>query len=253
MVKSLADCFKALWDLAIDELSEASGTKGPTVGIVEYEVASALPGERASYRWNDGSPSIRLFVESPAPAPSQPDLSRAQVDLFTLAHELGHFAVDRKCEVTTAARDRLASGKGTGSDALSVLSEEREAWDAAQTFLSRVECLDVESLRRVRDAALATYTAGLRPLLPRHEGSAASAQSDTTPRATERYFERVRATAPEARLKRAFELSDRVREATMADVERRMPNASRAELEVAFMRRVYGDQIAARFAARRAR
>lgn len=79
-----------------------------------------------------------------------------------------------------------------------------------------------------------------------HDGSRAAEQQDTTPKALARYLERVRNTPPRERLARAFALSNRVRAATMSDVERSMPGASRNELAVAFVRRVYGETLAAR-------
>ncbi len=82
-----------------------------------------------------------------------------------------------------------------------------------------------------------------------HEG-ARSQLSDTTPRARQRYIERLRATPPRERLARALRLSEQVREATLADVRRQHPTASEEEVAVAFVRRVYGDRLADRFAAR---
>jgi hypothetical protein len=84
-----------------------------------------------------------------------------------------------------------------------------------------------------------------------HEGSVSLQLDDTTPRAMKRYLERLRATPPRQRLERALRLSERVRDATMADVRRQHPNAPEAELAVVFLRRVYGDAIADRFAAHR--
>jgi hypothetical protein len=86
-----------------------------------------------------------------------------------------------------------------------------------------------------------------------HEGAASVQLSDTTPRALQRYLERLRATPPRQRLERALRLSEQVREATMTDVRRQHPDASQAELALAFVRRVYGDELAARFAAHRTR
>ena len=83
-----------------------------------------------------------------------------------------------------------------------------------------------------------------------HDGAASLEVSDTTPRAAERYAERLRATPPREKLERALRLSERVRAATWADLERQNPGASRRELSVAFLRRVYGDAIADRYAAR---
>ena len=85
-----------------------------------------------------------------------------------------------------------------------------------------------------------------------HEGAAGAQLSDTTPRAMQRYLERLRATPPRERLERALRLSAQVRRATMSDVRRQHPGASEAEIAVAFVRRVYGDELADRFAARRA-
>lgn len=77
--------------------------------------------------------------------------------------------------------------------------------------------------------------------------------SDTSPRARERYFERLRAASPRERLQRALRLSEQVREATMSDVRRQHPGASEEEIAVAFIRRVYGNELADRFAARHTR
>ena len=81
-----------------------------------------------------------------------------------------------------------------------------------------------------------------------HSGEKAAAHRDTSPRAQQRYVERLRATAPRARLERALRLSEQVRAATMADVRRQHPNANDRELAVLFVRRVYGDQLATRLA-----
>lgn len=86
-----------------------------------------------------------------------------------------------------------------------------------------------------------------------HDGAAAQELTDTTPRAAARYLERLKATPPRARLERALRLSEQVRAATMADVERQHPGATSDEVAVALLRRVYGDDLADRFAARRAR
>ena len=81
-----------------------------------------------------------------------------------------------------------------------------------------------------------------------HDGERAAFQKDTTPKAMARYLERLQATPPRERLARAFELSNRARAATMADVERSMPGATARAIAIAFVRRVYGEQLAARFA-----
>ena len=83
-----------------------------------------------------------------------------------------------------------------------------------------------------------------------HEGSSSLELSDTTPRAMQRYLERLRATPPQEKLERALRLSQQVRDATMSDVRRQHPGATEKTLAVAFLRRVYGDEIADRFAAR---
>jgi hypothetical protein len=80
-----------------------------------------------------------------------------------------------------------------------------------------------------------------------HSGELSAAFSDTSPEAEARYYERLRATPPLERLKTAFRLSERVRNATMSDLKTKMPGASRDELALAFVRRVYGDEIAAQF------
>lgn len=81
-----------------------------------------------------------------------------------------------------------------------------------------------------------------------HSGERALAQTDTSPRARRRYLERLRETSPADRLERALRLSERVRSTTMADVERQHPGATKDELAVAFVRRVYGAAVAERFA-----
>jgi hypothetical protein len=83
----------------------------------------------------------------------------------------------------------------------------------------------------------------------KHEGSVSADFSDTTPRAMQRYLERLRATPPRERLERALRLSDQMRAATMSDVRSQLPGASEEEVAVAFLRRVYGDAIADRYAA----
>lgn len=85
----------------------------------------------------------------------------------------------------------------------------------------------------------------------KHDGALANEQTDTTPRARERYLARLRETPERARLQRALDLSAQVRGAVMAEIERSMPHATKDELAIAFLRRVYGDVIADRFAARR--
>lgn len=86
-----------------------------------------------------------------------------------------------------------------------------------------------------------------------HEGAAALELTDTSPRAQARYLERLRATSPRARLERALRLSEGLRRATMADVKKQHPGASDNELAVAFLRRVYGNEVADRFLAHRTR
>lgn len=84
-----------------------------------------------------------------------------------------------------------------------------------------------------------------------HDGSLASQQTDTTPKAQARYLARLRVTPPREKLQRALELSARIRGVVMADVERSMPGATKDEVAVAFLRRLYGDSVADKFAARR--
>jgi len=85
----------------------------------------------------------------------------------------------------------------------------------------------------------------------KHDGARANEQTDTTPRARERYLARLRETPGREKLQRAFDLSARVRGAVMAELERSMPLATKDELAVAFLRRLYGDELADKFAARR--
>ena len=83
-----------------------------------------------------------------------------------------------------------------------------------------------------------------------HSGERAAAQTDTSARARRRWVERLRETPPSARLERALRLSERVRELTMSDVRRQLPGASEREIAVVFVRRVYGERLAARLASR---
>jgi hypothetical protein len=84
----------------------------------------------------------------------------------------------------------------------------------------------------------------------KHSGERAAAQTDTSARARRRWVERLRETPPRARLERALRLSQRVRELTMSDVRRQLPGASERDISVAFVRRVYGERLAARLASR---
>ena len=84
-----------------------------------------------------------------------------------------------------------------------------------------------------------------------HNGEQALTLTDTTAKAEARYWERLRATPPREKLERALRLSEKLRAATMSDVRRQNPGASEEALAVAFIRRVYGDRLADRFAARR--
>lgn len=87
----------------------------------------------------------------------------------------------------------------------------------------------------------------------KHSGERAAAQSDTSERALRRYAERLRETPPRSRLERALRLSERVRDATMSDVRRQLPEANEREVAISFVRRVYGERLAARFTSRTAR
>lgn len=81
-----------------------------------------------------------------------------------------------------------------------------------------------------------------------HNGEASMQFTDTTPEAARRYWERVRATAPRDRLKRALRMSEQLKKMVMADVRKKNPGASERDVAIAFLRRVYGDVIAERFA-----
>ena len=81
-----------------------------------------------------------------------------------------------------------------------------------------------------------------------HDGARAAQQSDTTPKARAHYLARLQKTPPRDRLRRALALSARVRGAVMADIERVHPGASRRELAIAFLTRVYGAELARRVA-----
>jgi hypothetical protein len=80
-----------------------------------------------------------------------------------------------------------------------------------------------------------------------HSGEAGAAVTDTSEVAEQRYLERLRATSPRARLAIALRLSDRARNATMADLRRQLPQATGDQLALAFIRRVYGEEVGARF------
>jgi hypothetical protein len=86
-----------------------------------------------------------------------------------------------------------------------------------------------------------------------HDGSLASQQQDTTPKAAARYLERLRATPPRERLARALKLSAQVRAAAMVQVEKAMPGATHAAHAIEFVRRVYGEDLALKLQARLAR
>lgn len=72
----------------------------------------------------------------------------------------------------------------------------------------------------------------------------------TRPQDPER-IERLRAMTPSQRLQLALALSAQARAAVMTEVQERMPHATKDELAVAFLRRMYGDEIADKFAARK--
>ncbi len=84
-----------------------------------------------------------------------------------------------------------------------------------------------------------------------HNGEAAAKFSDTSPAAQARYYALLRAMTPQQRFKRAMELTALARKLTMADVRRQNPGASARDIAIAFLRRVYGDEIADGFARRR--
>lgn len=79
-----------------------------------------------------------------------------------------------------------------------------------------------------------------------HVGQLSAERSDTSPRAAQRYLERLRQTPPREKLERALRLSEKVRDATMAEIRRQMPNADERTLAREFVRRVYGERLAAR-------
>ena len=83
-----------------------------------------------------------------------------------------------------------------------------------------------------------------------HSGEKAGELTDTSDRARRRYLERLRETSPRARLEVALRLSEKVRNATMADVRRQNPSATEHEVAVAFVRRVYGEKLAERLKSR---
>jgi hypothetical protein len=84
----------------------------------------------------------------------------------------------------------------------------------------------------------------------KHSGELSAAVKDTSDAAERRYVERLQATPPLERLKVAFRLSERARNATMTDLRKKLPNATKEELAAAFLRRVYGDEIATSYEVR---
>jgi len=64
--------------------------------------------------------------------------------------------------------------------------------------------------------------------------------SDTTPRVTEYQLELYRQAGPARRAQIAADLSDAVRETTMAGIRRRHPEYSEREVADEFLRLVYG-------------
>jgi hypothetical protein len=79
-----------------------------------------------------------------------------------------------------------------------------------------------------------------------HVGHLFVEQSDTSPRAMQRYLKRLRETPPREKLERALRLSEKVRDATMAEIRRQMPDADERALARELVRRVYGERLAAR-------
>jgi hypothetical protein len=69
---------------------------------------------------------------------------------------------------------------------------------------------------------------------------------DTTPRASARYHELLRAMAPERRLEAAMKLSRAVRELALAGIRERHPNESPEEWNVRLTVRLYGRDAASR-------
>jgi hypothetical protein len=117
-----------------------------------------------------------------------------------------------------------------------------------QVFAGAVWTSAPVALRQGRDMGLGATVARVP-----HNGELAAAQTDTSPRAQARYLERLRAMTPRQRLQRALDLSAQVRARVMADLERSMPGATWEALAEAFLRRVYGDVIADRWAKRHRR
>lgn len=64
--------------------------------------------------------------------------------------------------------------------------------------------------------------------------------TDTTPSAAAIQLELYRKAGPSRRVQIAVELSDAVRETTLAGIRRRHPEYSERELRAAFLRLVYG-------------
>lgn len=70
--------------------------------------------------------------------------------------------------------------------------------------------------------------------------------NDTSPAASARYHELLRAMGPERRLETAMALSRGVRELAMAGLRSRHPNADEQELRVRLTVRLYGREAAIR-------
>ncbi len=64
--------------------------------------------------------------------------------------------------------------------------------------------------------------------------------SDTTPRAAAIQLQLYRRAGPAGRARIAVELSDAVRQTTVAGIRRRHPEYSESEVSAAFLRLVYG-------------
>ncbi len=70
---------------------------------------------------------------------------------------------------------------------------------------------------------------------------------DTSPAATDRYFEGLRALSPAQRLQRAASLSGAVRRLAEAGARQMHPEASDLQIRALVVKRLYGSGVARRF------
>ena len=75
---------------------------------------------------------------------------------------------------------------------------------------------------------------------------------DTSIAAERRYYELLRQQTPQQRLHTAMQLSAMVRQLAVADIRRRNPQATEAEIREELARRLYGEEAARLFASKSA-